>query len=131
MEIVALKQKVDDDINKLIAKFVGIKPHPAAKLLIDFSYRYSKGDYYGDDYRFEGSDAVDIINTIEWKRTPQKFCNSCYLRKTNVKHHYKITKYMECLQCWQRLNGCDGYDIDDIYSDRYQEYYNQTHSNSN
>ena len=33
MEIVGLKQKVDDDVNKLIAKFVGLPVHPVVKLL--------------------------------------------------------------------------------------------------
>ena len=33
MEIVGLKQKVDNDINKLIAKFVGLPVHPIAKAL--------------------------------------------------------------------------------------------------
>jgi hypothetical protein len=33
MEIVGLKQKVDNDINKLIAKFVGLPVHPLAKAL--------------------------------------------------------------------------------------------------
>ena len=31
MEIVGLKQKVDDDINKLIAKFVGFPSHPTGE----------------------------------------------------------------------------------------------------
>ena len=33
MEIVGLKQKVDDDINKLIAKFVGFPSRPTAKII--------------------------------------------------------------------------------------------------
>ena len=33
MEIVGLKQKVDNDVNKLIFKFVGVKPHPLAELI--------------------------------------------------------------------------------------------------
>jgi hypothetical protein len=33
MEIVGLKNFVQDDVNKLIVKFVGVKPHPLAKLL--------------------------------------------------------------------------------------------------
>ena len=115
MEIVGLKQKVDNDINKLIAKFVGIKPHPLAKLLINFSYKYADVDYDCDD-RFEGSDALDIINTIEWKRTPDKFCKLCYLKKANVRQRYKITKFTKCISCWKRLNNYSENDSDsDIY----------------
>ena len=33
MEIVGLKQKVNDDIINLIAKFVVVKPHPLAEIL--------------------------------------------------------------------------------------------------
>ena len=33
MVIVGLNQIVQDDVNKLICKFVGVKPHPLAKLL--------------------------------------------------------------------------------------------------
>ena len=40
MEIVGLKKFVQDDINKLIAKFVGVKPHPIAKLLKDAELYY-------------------------------------------------------------------------------------------
>ena len=32
MEIVGLKQKVPDNINSLISKFVGVKPHPIAEM---------------------------------------------------------------------------------------------------
>ena len=44
MEIVGLKQKVDDDINKLICKFVGVKPHPLTielgTLISRFNFRF-------------------------------------------------------------------------------------------
>ena len=33
MEIVGLKHKVDDDINKLIAKFVGLPVNPVADMI--------------------------------------------------------------------------------------------------
>ena len=33
MEIVGLKNFIPDDINNLIAKFVGVKPHPLAEIL--------------------------------------------------------------------------------------------------
>jgi hypothetical protein len=46
MEIVGLKQKVDNDINKLIAKFVGVKPHPFAKHIKQVIARNECCSYY-------------------------------------------------------------------------------------
>ena len=47
MEIVGLKNFVPDDVNKIICKFVGVKPHPLARLLMtaeeDFCYTVSLG----------------------------------------------------------------------------------------
>jgi len=72
MEVVGLKQKVDNDINKLIAKFVGLPVHPTADMiknkivqLFELSYRiFNRGnkgefkhifDFYSssiDEYTF-------------------------------------------------------------------------------
>ena len=41
MEIVGLKNCVPDDVNKLIAKFVGLKPHPIATHLKDAATFYT------------------------------------------------------------------------------------------
>ena len=47
MEIVGLKQKVDNDINKLIIKFVGMKTHPIAHTIKE-SFQ-NDGDIIGFD----------------------------------------------------------------------------------
>ena len=46
MEIVGLKQKVDNDVNKLICKFVGVKPHPLAKHIKQVIDRNECCSYY-------------------------------------------------------------------------------------
>ena len=47
MEIVGLKQKVDDYVNKLIAKFVGLKPHPIASTIKESFQNINDGDFLG------------------------------------------------------------------------------------
>ena len=47
MEIVALKQKVDNDVNKLIAQFVGIKTHPIAFTIKESFQNINDGDFVG------------------------------------------------------------------------------------
>ena len=47
MEIVALKQKVDNDINKHIAKYVGIKTHPIAFTIKESFQNINDGDFVG------------------------------------------------------------------------------------
>ena len=49
MEIIGLKQKVDDDINKLIAKFVGMKTHPITFTIKESFTNINDGDFLGFD----------------------------------------------------------------------------------
>ena len=42
MEIVGLENFVQDDVNKIIAKFVGFKPHPVTKDLKRYITRYER-----------------------------------------------------------------------------------------
>ena len=51
MEITGLKQKVDDDINKLIAKFVGYPVHPTAKMIKPYINAHRK--FLDDRYYVE------------------------------------------------------------------------------
>ena len=46
MGIVGLKRKVDDDVNKLIFKLVGVKPHPFAKHIKQVIDRNECCSYY-------------------------------------------------------------------------------------
>ena len=51
MEIVGFEKNVQDDVNKLISKFVGVKPHPFAKHIkqvIDRNEACSDYVYIGD-----------------------------------------------------------------------------------
>ena len=49
MEIVGLKNFVQDDVNKPIAKFVGFKPHPVAELLKPYFRTFYRVFYFDDN----------------------------------------------------------------------------------
>ena len=49
MEIVGLKQKVNDDINKLISKLVGMKSHPITFTIKESFTNINDGDFLGFD----------------------------------------------------------------------------------
>ena len=62
MEIVGLEQKVSDGINNLIAKFVGVKPHPLAEILESEIKRHLK---YARRPEYTAIDALHFFLVIK------------------------------------------------------------------
>ena len=96
MEIVALKQKVDDNINKIIAKFVCC--HHTAKLIntcIKYHTRFV--DWTGFEWDFL---KYNFFNHMHWK-----YCKNC--------HHEMELKRIR--NCGGRCPHCDvhWYDFND------------------
>jgi len=64
MEIVGLKFFVNDDINNLIAKFVGVKPHPLAENLEKQIGRHLKN---ARNPQYTATEALHFILVIKKK----------------------------------------------------------------
>ena len=79
MEIVGLKQKVNDDINKLIAKFVGVKPRKCCEET-DFLKRAYQGCYLW-------SHKIDEDYTMKYNEHYKQF------------HEQTLTRYVNCQRC--------------------------------
>ena len=84
MEIVGLKKFVQDDINKLITKFVGVKPHPLTielrYLISKFNFRYKNSNVAFCEYMF-----VEVLHCCscqqlikgEMLRVYNELCEEC------------------------------------------------------
>ena len=98
MEIVGLKNFVDDDVNKLIAKFVGFKPHPLTKMLKPIFNLYLKLDYEDD---FE---PVKLL----FFRTHCYDC-SVTLSEDELKGNYgqEISYFKLCSECYECEYFCE------------------------
>jgi hypothetical protein len=99
MEIVGLKQKVDDDVNKLIFKFVGVKPQPLAELLKSVIREYVL--IFGDEDEFDSS----------YFLVCRRRCHRCdeQLKDDEIKAHYgerywaQIKHFKICYGCFLEL----------------------------
>ena len=90
MEIVGLTQKIDDGINQLIFKFVGVKPHPFAKHIkqvIDRNEACSYYDYIGDDHFALTPIEIQLRWYAEHIKLFDKFekFENCFLNQLRVK----------------------------------------------
>ena len=96
MEIVGLKQKVDDDINKLISKFVGLPVHPHARIMTSLIKNFQNQNkmYFRicsmDDYiecrtnRFTRCLKRDSLVLWNCSRCGKKKCKEGYCRKCDA-----------------------------------------------
>ena len=109
MEIVALKNFVQDDVNRLIAKFVGVKPHPAALALIKKFWhwfgRYSRvavrREFNSRSYLPDPFEKVPkgfwtpSARKQEWWWQWKEFCKSYLLERCRWKRPKSIRKSFE------------------------------------
>ena len=116
MEIVGLFF-VQDDVNKLIARFVGVKPHPVAKLLEPLFDRY----YFGFDasdflwYRKRGYKCnerrdenemngdygyMDYFKLCSYCFEDEYFCEQCHKVLTSDEREIEIRPIM-CDLCYE------------------------------
>ena len=84
MEIVGLKQKVDDNINKLIAKFVGIKPR---KFIEEIDYLIKDYQFVLWEFKVDKDYVIEHYNDIGYmlfyKHVSSYFknCRRCHKMK--------------------------------------------------
>ena len=74
MEIVGLKNLIPDDVNKLIFKFVGVTPHPQAKMLMPIYNEYSSlSDFkFVQTCKFMGYIFKEVRKLIKIKSIPER-----------------------------------------------------------
>ena len=100
MEIVGLKNFIHDDVNKLIAKFVGRPVHPTAKLINEHIREYEFNIYlFNRDWDFLKH---IYVNHMLWK-----YCSSC---------HY-VMDHIEVRKRGGRCPHCDIHWYDFTYSE--------------
>ena len=123
MEIVGLKQKVDNDINKLIAKFVGIKPRKITeemKYFINDYHRLIWGYKYDDDevikhYNYFNDKSILFYTHVLWNKVVRPNCGRChkYKRDDNCILYCKRCDIIEFKEYQERCknsgfgDGCD------------------------
>jgi len=74
MEVFALKVKVDDDINKLIARFVGRKCHPISNTIKKSFVNINDGDLIGfDKSYFIGCCRKDACSLFQLSNRTKKY----------------------------------------------------------
>ena len=92
MEIVGLKKIVQDDVNRLISKFVGFKPHPVAELLQPLF-----------DLYYFGFDAAGFL----WYRKRCYKCND-RLDENEMDEKYRYMDYFKlCSYCFDDEYFCE------------------------
>ena len=99
MEIVGLKQKVQDDVNKLIFKFVGVKIHPWAEKLkkeIEYHLKTARNQEYA---------VTDTIGSIlAYKQVGLRFrVFVTYARLENMKNDKTRREEFIKLQRWLKV----------------------------
>ena len=77
MEIVGLKNFVQDDVNKLTAKFVGVKPHPLAKVM---------------------AEAIEMYNTYN---RPKEESFVCFIKREPLDEYYDLY-YCRCCDNFEK-----------------------------
>jgi hypothetical protein len=86
MEIVALKHVVNDDVNQLIAKFVGIKPHKFTeeiKKLMETYQKFLYGYKVDEDYVIEHSKHIGHL-LFHKRELRGKNCVRCFKKKVQL-----------------------------------------------
>ena len=129
MEIVALKNFVPDDVNKLIFKFVGFKPHPLATLFKELIHEYYS--IFAPGVEFDASRFLwyrarcyrcdDRLDEDDMKATWQEefmhfklcsfcfedcnFCPRCHEALTYEELQLTSERPLLCNQCDEEENG--------------------------
>ena len=134
MEIVGLKNFVQDDVNKLIAKFVGFKPHPVAILLKPLIRKHGASETFAEDVFLWGFVAVPcykcgtILNDDD--DYVKELCLDCYedeyfcprCRKPLTDEEMELTdeRPLLCNQCDEEENETE---------EEYEDYLNEQRVN--
>ena len=116
MEIVGLKHKVDDDINKLIAKFVGVKHREFIEqleyLMTDYLRELYRSFKIDEDFVIEHHDEIgyllfhkrvlgnkNCVRCFKNKRKRFSYCEKCDI--------LEFKEYQERCKSYGFGDGCD------------------------